>query len=150
MTESETVWRGQSAVLKIEDEDEANIPVGMLQDVEIGVDRTIEELRGAGQRKRFDKQQTEIIINVSGTLSAFDEDSWKDLIGYDDTDNQIKDSATPPEFTVDLDVDTTDGDTQVIRATGVVFESVTVSGSPDEWLGLALDGNADDLEFNPA
>jgi len=144
-------WKGQTATLTITDDSDSDVPIGVLQDVEISKESETAELYGSGSVKRQDVAQTEVSVTVSGTVAAWDIETWKSLIGYDDTNDEIEDTATLPTFQVDMEATATGTDTaDTIRVTNVYFESVPISGSYDDYLELDLDGTGDDAIVNPA
>jgi len=141
-------WRGQTAILTVK-QDTTDQPVGVLQDVEVSKESETSELYGSGSIKRQDVQQTEVSFSVSGTVSAWDMDTWETLIDYD-TDG-VADSPDIPKFTVSLDVTAVSSDTaETIQVDEVYFESVPISGSYDDYIELDLDGTGKDITMNPA
>lgn len=143
-------WRGQDAILSITDASDENVPVAVLQDVEVTKESETSELRGSGSVKRKDVQQTEVNITVTGTVAEWDFDAWKTLIDYDTASSEIKDSSSIPLFDVDVDITESGTDTaDTIRVKDVYFPDLTVSGSRDEYLEMDLDGNGKDIETNP-
>lgn len=148
---STTIWRGQTATLSITDSSDADVPIGILQDVEVSTDFEVNELFGSGSTKRQDVSKVEHSVSVSGTVSAWDLDSWKTLIDYDDVNDVIDDSADMPLFTVTLNITKKDGESaEIIEIKNVYFEGVPISGSRDEYIELSLEGKGDDIEFNPS
>ena len=140
-----TYWRGQKADLIIEDESETEITVGVLQDIEVSPSKEISTLYGAGSIKRQDVQQTELDVSVSGTLASWDMDAFKSLVDYDDTAEEINDTATVPLFTVEAHVTDNSGNEQIIVVEEAYSEDVPISGSKDDWIELDMNFIGSDL-----
>ncbi len=144
-------WRGQDAVLNITDASDTNVPVGVLQDVEVNPEKETEELRGSGSIERQDVQQYELNISVTGTIAEWDLETWKSIIGYNSTDGKIEDTSDIPLFDVDVDIQSSDSDTaDTIRVKDVYFPELPISGNRDDYLEMDLDGNGRTVEINPA
>jgi len=141
-------WRGNEAVVTVDD---ADVDVGILQDVEISVEKEISELYGAGSRRRQDVQQTEIDVNVSAELMSWTMDGYETLIGTETTgtDQWIEDTSDVP--TVDVKGEFTDVETSTtntLTVKNVYFDSLPISGSRDDWVSLDIDGTGDQLIIN--
>lgn len=136
-------FRGQTATLEID-----GVTVGVLQDAEIGIEFNDEELRGQSL-KRVDVQRTELAISVSATYGNFDLSGIKSLIGYDDTNDEIEDTAQPPSFTVTGNFQSADGNEDFdIEVTEVIFNDINWSWSPDEHVLEDLTGTGTDIAIN--
>lgn len=147
---STTIWRGQTAMLSMTDSSDTDVPIGILQDVEVSADFETSELYGSGSTKRIDVQKTEHRVKVSGTVSAWDLDTFKTLMDYDSTNSDIDDSADISLFNVSLSIKSKGATTaDTIKVKNIYFESVPISGSRDEYIELSLEGTGDDIEFNP-
>lgn len=138
------IWRGKEASIEIE-QDSTTYPIGQLQDIEVERSGNVEVLRGAGSIKRQDEQETEVDINVSATVSAWDADSWKTLIDYDGS-SKLNDSSDVNTFTIKGTFKATDDTTLTFDVTGVYFEDLPISGGQDEWIELELNGTGKDIE----
>jgi len=143
----EYIWRGKTATITITDPAGNDVPVGILQDVDVGVEAEDSELRGAGSTKVQDVMRSELTPTVSGTVSAFDEDVFDTLVDYDSTNTELQGSKfTPPKFDVEVAIGpTSTGATKTIKVTNVYFSDVPLSTSSDEWVELDLDGRGDDI-----
>ena len=139
------IWRGKEASIELE-QDGSTYPIGQLQDVEVERSGNVETLLGAGSKKIQDKQETELEINVSATVSAWDVDSWKQLIDYDSTNDNIKDTSEVNEFTIKGTFEATDGTTLNFDVIGVDFEDLPIAGGQDEWIEMELNGRGTDIE----
>ena len=138
-----SIWRGQKADITIEGD--ATLTVGILQDVEVSPSKETSELYGAGSIKRQDVQQTEFSVTVSGTLAAWDMESYKSLIDYDGTGEQITDTSDVPQFTVTTNVTNNSGTEYNIKVKDAYSEDIPFSGSRDEWLELDMEFIGSDI-----
>jgi len=135
-----STFRGQTATLQID-----GVTVGVLQDADIGVEFSDEELRGQSL-KRVDVQRTEVSISVSASYGNFDLAGIKSLIGYDDTNDEIEDTPAPPSFTVTGNFQSADGTEDFdIEVTEVIFNDVNWSWSPDDHVIEDLTGTGTDI-----
>lgn len=135
-------FRGQTVTLQL-----GSVTVGVLQDAEITVEFTDEELRGQSI-KREDIMRTELNISVNATYASFDLAGIKSLIGYDDANNEIEDTPQPPSFTATGNFVSTDGNEDFDAALQeVVFDSVGFSWSGDEHVTEDLSGTATDMQL---
>lgn len=141
-------WRGQTALLSIEESDGGtSVPVGVLQDWEITVDKEIVYLRGSGSPKIKDRQQTEIEVGITGTVMAFDTDTYDKLVDYDSANSELKDTEDVKTFKVTAQAEPTTSDTTekwIVKE--VDFPGLSIGGSSDEFIGIDLDGTGSDLE----
>lgn len=136
---ADNIWRGQEAVVTLKS-DGTEKTVGIIQDVEISPSRTIEQLRGAGSREFQDLQQTEFEVDVSSEVLKWSTAAYESLIDYDDANDKISDSSDVPTFSIIGDFKNTDGDEYSLTVESVYFEDLPLSGDPDSWVGLDLDG----------
>lgn len=140
------IWRGQEAEMTID-----SLNIGILQNVEVEKNSTVEELRGAGSPLWQDLQQTELSISVSGEILAFDNAALDSLLDIE-TDEQdpnyesIRDTAEVPRFTVTGTFLNTDGDQYDLAVKEVYFESLPIGGDKDEWIGITIDGTGRQVE----
>jgi len=136
------VFRGQTATLQL-----GSVTVGVLQDAEISIEFTDEELRGQSL-KRVDIMRTELNITVNATYGSFDLAGIKDLIGYDDGNNEIEDTPQPPSFTVTGNFVSADGSEDFdIDLQEVIFDNVSLTWDGDTHVTEDLSGTATDLSI---
>ncbi len=141
-------WKGQTALLSIKDSTDTDVPVGVLQDWEVSVEKEIGYLRGSGSSKIQDKQKTETEVSVTGTVMAFDLDTYDTLANYDSANTELDNSADVESFTVTAEVEATGTDkTKKIKVKEVDFSSLPIGGSNDDFIGIDLDGTGTDLEL---
>ena len=131
-------FRGQVADITVE-QSGTDIPVGILDDPEVVVTKNIEQLRGAGPITWQDLQQTELEVNVTGTVAEWDLDTWKTFVGYDEAADEIRNDAEVPTWTTTVIYEDTNGDTATFPVKDCYTEDVTVGGSREEWIGMDLD-----------
>ncbi len=144
-------WRGQDAIISITDASDNNVPVGVLQDVEVNPEKETEELRGSGSIERQDVQQYELNVSVTGTVAEWDLDTWKSITGYNSTSEKIEDTSDIPLFDVDVDIQSSDSSTaDTVRVRDVYFSDLPVGGSRDDYLEMDLEGNGRTAKINPA
>lgn len=142
---AEKVFRGQTATVTVENGSGTEVTVGVLQDFEVSIQFEDEELLGQSI-KIVDRQRTRVGVNVTGSFAAFDVEGIKELIGYDDTNDKLKDSPQPPKFTVKVDATSKDGnETLNADITEVVFEELSISWSNDDYVTEDLTGEGKDL-----
>lgn len=140
------VYRGQTATVSIETEDNTSVVVGVLQDFEVSPQFDDEELMGQSI-KIVDRQRTRVGINISASFGAFDLAGIKEIIGYDDEAGQIKDSPQPPKFTVSIDAESVDGNETISGdVTEVVFDELGLSWSNDDHITEDLTGEGKDIK----
>jgi hypothetical protein len=135
-------FRGQTATLTID-----GVTVGVLQDAELNPTKETEELTGQSI-KREDIMQTQFRVGVSATYASFDLAGLKDVLGYDDTNDQIEDTPEIPSFTVTGTFTSIDGTEDFdLDAENVVFEDLTLSWDGDTHVTKGLEGEGDDITF---
>ncbi len=143
---AEKVFRGQTATVSVETSSGTNVVVGVLQDFEVGVEFDDEELLGQSI-KVVDRQRTRVGVSISASFAKFDVAGIKDIIGYDDTNNEIEDTPEPPKFTVTVDAESVDGsETLNADVTGVIFSELSLSFGNDDYITEDLTGEGTDLE----
>lgn len=143
-------FRAQEAVLTVEDEDEEEVDVGIIQEVTVEPEKETEELRGFGSRMRQDEMATEISVSVSAEFMAFTETGLQDLMGTEDDDGTtiLEDTSDLSLFEISGEFLDTSGESFTIVVKDVYFESIPISGSRDDWIGLDLEGTGKTLEFS--
>lgn len=136
------IFRGQTAQIQI-----GGITVGVLQDAEINPSKNVEELRGQSI-KRADAQQTELNVAVSATHASFNLQALKDILGYDETNDEIEDTPEVPTFTVTGTFTSTDGSEDFDMAVqNVYFDDLNLSWDPDSHVTKDVSGTGDDIVF---
>jgi len=139
-----SIWRGQKADLTVTDEETStSITVGVLQDIELSVNRETSELYGAGSIKRQDVQATELNISITATIASFDQTGFETLGNV--TSSGVEDSSDLPTFEVEGQFEDTSGTAMDMLVSGVYFEEVPLSGSRDEWVEMSLEGTGADI-----
>lgn len=135
-------FRGQTAKLQIN-----GVTVGVLQDAELNPTKETEELTGQSV-KREDIMQTQFRVGVSATYASFDLEGLKDILGYDDSTNQIEDTPDIPSFTVSGEFESIDSSEDFdLAAENVVFDDLTLSWDGDTHVEEDLTGEGDDITF---
>lgn len=135
-------FRGQTATLQIN-----GVTVGVLQDAELNPTKETEELTGQSI-KREDIMQTQFRVSVSATYASFDLQGLKDILGYDDNNNEIEDTPNIPSFTVTGSFSSTDGTEDFdLAAENVVFDDLSLSWDGDTHVTKDLTGEGDDITF---
>lgn len=137
-----SVFRGQTATLQID-----GVTVGVLQDAELNPTKETEELTGQSI-KREDIMQTSFRVGVSATYASFDLQGLKDVLGYDDSNDEIEDTPEIPSFTVTGTFVSTDSSQDFdLAAENVVFEDLSLSWDGDSHVEEGLEGEGDDITF---
>lgn len=140
------VFRGQTATVNVETSSGTTVTVGALQDVEVTVEFEDEELLGQSI-KVIDRQRTRVGISINASYGAFDLAGIKELIGYDDTNEEIEDTPQPPKFTVKANLTSVDGNETISPdITDVVFSEVGWSWSRDDHVVEDLTGEGTDMQ----
>lgn len=121
------------------------VTMSILQNWEIEVDKTIEELFGAGSIICQDVQVTEARVNVSGEWLGFAIGDYATLVGGGVSG--LTDTSVVTTFTVTGTCDDTDGNTLTLTAKSVRFPSIPIGSDKDSWVGITLDGVGKDLEI---
>lgn len=135
-------FRGQTATLSIN-----GVTVAVLQNAELNPTSETEELTGQSI-KREDIMRTSFRVNVSAEYASFDIQGLKDILGYDDTNDEIEDTPEIPSFTVTGNFVSIDGTIDEDMAVeNVVFPDVTLSWDGDTHVTKDLSGEGDDITF---
>lgn len=141
-------WRGSEAVVTISDSD---VDVGILQEVEIAVEKEIQELYGAGSTERQDVQQTEQTVAVSAEFMSWTMDGFETLIGTsetNDTNQELEDTSDVPVVDVVGEFkEVEEGTKHTITVKDVYFDSLPLSGARDDWVSMDIDGVGRQLEI---
>jgi len=135
-------FRGQTASLQID-----GVTVGVLQNAEINPSSETEELTGQSI-KREDIMRTSFRVSVSAEYGSFDIQGLKDVLGYDDTNDEIEDTPDMPQFTVTGNFKSIDGTIDEDMAIqNVVFPDLTISWDGDTHPTKSIEGEGDDITF---
>jgi len=146
-------WRGMDATLSVTDQDgTTDIPVGVLQEVEVTLTREVQQMRGTGSVKWQDLSQTEIQIETSGEVLSWDATAFDKLVDYDSTNDEITDSSDVPTFTLTAKIKTaastsTNEESKSLEVSDVYFEDMPVGSGKDDFIGLTLEGTGKDLKI---
>ena len=130
-------WAGQRATIEIE-KDGSPVPIGIIDEPEVALNQTVQELRGAGEVTWRDLQRTEMSVDVSGTVMEWDLDTWKDLTEYDEAQDQLPTDSEVPTWTTTVTYENSDGETAAFPVQECYAEDIPVGGSREEWIGLDL------------
>lgn len=143
---AEKVFRGQTATVSIETDSGTDVVVGVLQDFEVSVEFDDEELLGQSI-KIVDRQRTRVGVNITASFASFDVEGIKDIIGYDDSNEEIEDTPQPPRFKVTVDAESVDG-TETLNGdvTDVIFSELSLSWGNDDYITEDLTGEGRDLK----
>jgi len=139
-------WQGQVADLEVEDSGGTEIPFGVIDEPEITVNSNVEELRGAGPVTWQDLMRTELSVDVTGTVMEWDLDLWKELVGYDEAQDQLQTGESVPTWTTNVIFTNNAGDTAEFPVVECYSESVTVGGSREEWIGMDFEFTGKTIE----
>jgi hypothetical protein len=135
-------FRGQTATLEID-----GVTVAVLQNAELNPTRETQELTGQSI-KREDIMQTSFRTGVSAEYASWDISGLKDILGYDDTNDQIEDTPEVPQFTVTGNFVSIDGTIdEDLAVQNVVFEDITLEWDGDSHVTKNLNGEGDDIVF---
>ena len=135
-------FRGQTATLQID-----GVTVGVLQNAELNPTKETEELTGQSI-KREDIIQTSFRVEITAEYGNFDIQGLKDILGYDDTNDEIEDTPEIPSFTVTGNFQSVDGTIdEDIDVLNVVFPDLTLSWDGDSHVTNNLSGTGDDMTF---
>jgi len=130
-------FRGQVADIEVDDGG-TTVPVGILDDPELTVTKNIEPLRGAGPITWQDLQQTEMQVEVSGTIAEWDLDTWTTFVGYDDLNDALRDDAEVPTWTTTIIYEDSEGDEAVFPVQECFTEDLPLSASREDWISMDL------------
>lgn len=132
-------FRGQEAVLALSGGSLPTDPIGVLQEVTIAPDRTAEELRGAGDTRFVDVMETARAFEVTGTVMAWDLDTWDRAINWDDVDSETDSSADVARFEADVTLNSADGSTKDIGFIDGYFDPLPeIGGGREDWIGMDI------------
>lgn len=139
-------WRGQSAVIEITNDNDDDVPIGIIDDPEVSPEFNVEQLRGAGEITWQDLQRTSLEVSVSGTVMEWDLDVWKEFTGYDEAEDALPTGADVPTWTTTIIYENTDGETAAFPVQECYAESLPLGGSREEWIGMDLDFTGKTIE----
>jgi len=148
-----TQWQGQRTVLEISNGSLPTDAIGVLQNVTLSPTQEVSELRGAGDVRWVDIMRTSIGIEISGTVAAWDADTWDTLIDYDDAADAFPSTADVPTFTTTTTLEDTDGNTKEIEAKpGYMDPPPELSSEREDWVMMDLSIRAKEITSitNPA
>jgi len=135
-------FRGQTATLQID-----GVTVAVLQNAELNPTSETEELTGQSI-KREDIIRTSFRVSVSAEYGSWDIQGLKDVLGYDDTNDEIEDIPDMPQFTVTGNFESVDGTIdEDMDVENVVFPDVTLSWDGDSHVTKDISGEGDDITF---
>lgn len=139
------IFRGQTAKLTVETDGGTEVVVGALQDAEISVEFEEEELMGQSI-KILDRQRTRVGVGVDASHAAFDLEGIKELINYDDDNDEILDSPEPPKFDVKGEFESVSGD-EHFEATvkDVTFPDISFAWARDDHVTEDISGEGTDI-----
>lgn len=140
-------WRGQTATIEISGGSLPTDPIGVIDDPEVAApEQEVQELRGAGDTKWQDLQKTETAVAVTGTVMAWDIETWDRLIDYDDVAGELDSTADVQTFTVTITYEAADTSTKEIPINECYIDgSVPLGGSREEWIGMDLSFRGKDI-----
>lgn len=132
-------WRGQSATLEATSSDLPSEPFGVLQDVTVTPTREVQELRGAGDVRWQDVMKTSVGVEISGTVAAWDIETWDVLVEFDEAAGAFDSSPDVPTFSVTVGWEASDGSTKDITAEPAYMDPPPeIGGGRDEWVNMSL------------
>jgi len=131
-------FRGQEATISVT-KDGTSIPVGILDDPELEPQKDISYLEGSGEITFRDLEQTSLRVNVSGEIAAWDLDTWKAFVGYDEALDQIRTDSEVPTWETEITYVDNNGDEAVFTVTECHTENLPLGGARDDWIGMSLD-----------
>lgn len=139
--------RGQTAAITVEDADTSTeIVVGTLDNPFVSVPREVQELRGAGDVRWVDIQETEKAVSIGGEVTSFELDAWDQLVDWDDVAGELDSSADVKTFNITIMADASDGSTKEITAGPAYRDTdLELGGSREEWWGMSLEFRARDI-----
>jgi len=130
-------FRGQEAVLEVSGGTMPSDPLGVLQEVTITPDGNREELRGAGDTRFVDVMETARAFDVSGTVLAWDLETWDRAIEWDEAESETDGSADVQRFDATVTFNAADGSTKDIGFADGYFDPMPeIGGGREDWIGL--------------
>lgn len=142
-------WRGQEADLLIE-QGGTELTIGALQNIEVSILTEVEQLRASGSLKRLDAMRHQEEVSISAEVMEFDQDTLEALTDYDSSNTEIQDASDVATFTIGGHFVSNTGDEMDLEIKEVKFEELEIGGSRDEWIGLPLEGEGNDLVIHGA
>lgn len=112
-------------------------PLGVLQEVTITPDGSREELRGAGDTRFVDVMETARAFDVSGSVLAWDLETWDRAIEWDEAAGETDGSADVTRFDATVTLNTADGSSKEIGFVDGYFDPMPeIGGGREEWISL--------------
>lgn len=132
-------WRGQTATLQASGGDLSTDPFGVLQDVTVTPTQEVQELRGAGDVRWQDIMRTSVGVEITGTVAAWDLETWDVLVDFDEAAGGFASDADVPTFSTTVTWEAADGSTKDITMNpGYMDPPPEIGGSRDEWVNMSL------------
>jgi hypothetical protein len=140
-------WRGQEAVLEVSGGSLPTDPIGVLQEVTITPDGNREELRGAGTTKFVDVMETARAFDVSGTVLAWDPETWDRAIEWDEAVSETDGSADVQRFDADVKLNAANGSTKDVGFADGYFDPMPeIGGGREDWIGMDINLRFPDVD----
>jgi hypothetical protein len=140
-------FHGQEAVLEVSGGNMPSDPLGVLQEVTITPERDASELRGAGDTRFVDVMETSRAFDVSGTVSAWDLETWDRAIEWDEAASETDSTASIQEFEATVTHNSADGSTKEIGFIEGYFDPPPeIGGGRDEWIGMDINLRFPDVD----
>jgi hypothetical protein len=132
-------WQGQRTVLELSDGGLPTDAVGVLQNVTLSPTQEVSELRGAGDVRWVDIMRTSVGIDISGTVAAWDADTWDTLIDFDEAAGAFPSDADVPTFTTTTTLEASDGNTkEIVAKPGYMDPPPELSSEREDWVMMDL------------
>lgn len=139
-------FRGMSATLEATGGDLPADPFGVLQDVTVTPTQEVQELRGAGDVRWVDLMRTSVGVEISGTVAAWELETWDRLVDYDEAAGGFSPDADVPTFSVTVGWEASDGSTKDITAEPAYMDPPPeIGGGRDEWVNMSLSMTAKEV-----
>lgn len=140
-------FRGQEAVLEVSGGNMPSDPLGVLQEVTITPEREAGELRGAGDTRFVDVMETSRAFDVSGTVSAWDMETWDRAIEWDEAASETDGSADIERFSATVTHTSADGSMKEIGFADGYFDPMPeIGGGREDWIGMDINLRFPDVD----
>jgi hypothetical protein len=140
-------FRGQEAVLELSNGNLPTDPIGVLQEITITPERESSELRGTGDTRFVDAMETARGFDVSGTVLAWDLETWDRAIEWDDVGSETDGSADMQRFTATVTHNSADGSTKEIGFADGYFDPMPeIGGGREDWIGMDINLRFPDVD----